>query len=126
MLIHPCRTTSVIRALRSRTSSSMVSSRPAHDRRQSGRSTRSRVRPTTVAARSETMTDTNSAIRSTATTAPATPPRTTALGRPPAPNSRAPTPTTGSATRARMFQTPLTITEVEMSRRPKPHERHRA
>jgi hypothetical protein len=25
-----------------------------------------------------------------------------------------------------MFQTPLTITEVEMSRRPKPHERHRA
>ena len=72
------------------------------------------------------MTDTNSAISSTPTRAPAIPPRTTALGRLPAPKSRAPMPMTGSATRARMFQTPLTMTEVEMPRREKPQERHRA
>src|SRR5450759_2397476 len=60
----------------------------------------------------------------TPTTAPMAPPRTTALGRFEASVSRAAIPITGRVTRPRTFQTPLTITEVEMSRREKPQERH--
>ena len=43
-----------------------------------------------------------------------------------APNHSAPIATTGNAMRAMTFQTPVTITEVEVARRENPHDRQMA
>ena len=42
------------------------------------------------------------------------------------PNHSAPIATTGSAMRAMTFQTPVTMTEVDVARREKPHDRQMA
>jgi hypothetical protein len=54
------------------------------------------------------------------------PPRTTASGRSPPATRRAISPVTGRIIRARMFQTPVTMIEVEMSGLEKPQDRNAA
>ena len=57
---------------------------------------------------------------------PATARSVRAGGRVTPPNQRAAIATTGSAMRAITFQTPVTMTEVDVARREKPHERQMA
>ena len=58
--------------------------------------------------------------------APMSPPRTTAARQVAAGDEEGDQAVTGRIIRARMFQTPVTMTEVEMSRREKPQDRKAA
>ena len=58
--------------------------------------------------------------------APMSPPRMTDRGRLPPATRRAMRAPTGIISRARMFQTPVTMMEVEMARREKPQDRKAA
>ena len=139
----PLLTTSLIRARRSVTSSRMLiggaaggGSSPAararcsaaaaffaRRRRVSGPSTTSRPCPIACAARSLTMIATNAARMPSPVNMPATARSVRADGRVTLPNQSAPIATTGSAMRAITFQTPVTMTEVDVARREKPHDR---
>ena len=57
---------------------------------------------------------------------PATARSVSAPGRVTPPNHSAPIATTGSAMRAMTFQTPVTMTDVDVARREKPHDRQMA
>jgi len=107
-------------------SSSMATSREDLNRRSSGRRTRSRARPIKLAAVSLTSTEMNTASSTKPEAAPMIPPRITASGSLPPATSRAIRPVTGRIIRARRFQTPVTMIEVEMSRREKPQDRKAA
>ena len=69
---------------------------------------------------------TNAARMPSPVTIPATARSVRAGGRVTPPNHSAPMATTGSAIRAMTFQTPVTMTEVDVARREKPHDRQMA
>ncbi len=75
------------------------------------------------AARSLAITATRAARIARPVTIPATARSVRASGMVIPPNHRAAMATTGRAIRARTFQTPVTMTDVDVARRENPHER---
>ena len=118
---HPVRTVSTIRPRRSRVSASTDIERLA--RRVSGRSIRSSPWPTVAAARAEAITATKSATITTPLTTAATAASRINGGRCELPTASPAMAMIGNSMRANVFQTPVTIADVDTTRLPKPHDR---
>src|ERR1035437_1817934 len=122
----PCRTTLTMRTCWSVMNSLTPTSSRDLNRRCRGRSIRPSARPSALV----TLSLTSAAMKRANSVRPAaaamTPPEMTERGRLSPVTSRAISAPTGRIIRARMFQTPVTMMEVEMARRETPQDRKAA